>query len=293
MNLAVFQLFKNEVEKVAAPPLHLLYRRPLHTALAGAGLGAAYGAATAEDGDRIGGTLRGALGGAVVGGAGASAGRAMRDTQLLAKRPLTALETVKGTGKRLGEGVVQGVKRQLHGLSGAYANPAETGIQSSHLAKRREALVRARAADEGVRSSGKALKSEIANIRAAGRQGDESLAAGTTSLPGVIRGLAGPARAHTARVLGREITGRGGLLSLGGALGIGLPIVSGAADIAQGDESATGGRSLAQKVVGTGTNVGVGALTAGMPFMAGQLVSGTADALGQIVTRPKRREVTP
>ena len=301
MKLDAIKAFRSALEKEASPFRavgRFLSESPMRTALLGAGVGAAGGALTAQPGEGAEGALRGAIGGAVLGGTVGGAGRAFRDTRLLANRPLGLGETIAETGRRLGHGLEQGVKRQIHGLTGAYADPAQTGIRSSHTAAQRVRLLEARARDQlrganpdqaaKIRS---ALAESIAAAQEEGRQGDAALRAGVTSLPGVVRGLAGPNRLETLKALGREATGHGGLLSLGGTLGVGLPVVSGAADIAAGDESAAGGRSLAQKVVGAGTNVGVGALTSGMPFLSGMAITGAADTLGQALARPKLREV--
>lgn len=301
MKLDAIKAFRSALEKEASPFRavgRFLSESPMRTALLGAGVGAAGGALTAQPGEGAEGALRGAVGGAALGGTVGGAGRAFRDTRLLANRPLGLGETIVETGRRLGHGLERGVKRQIHGLTGAYADPAQTGIRSSHTAAQRVKLLGARARDQlrgaspdqaaKIRS---ALAKSVAAAQEEGRQGDAALRAGVTSLPGVVRGLAGPNRLETLKALGREATGHGGLLSLSGTLGVGLPVVSGAADIAAGDESAVGGRSLAQKVVGAGTNVGVGALTSGMPFLSGMAITGAADTLGQALARPKLREV--
>lgn len=304
MKLEAIQAFRSALEKEASPLRALgryLTESPARTALIGAGVGAVGGAAMAQPGEGVEGALRGAVGGAAAGGLAGGTGRALRDTRLLAGRPLGVGETVLETGRRFGRNVEQGVKRQIHGLTGAYADPAQTGIRSSHTAAEHVKLLRARAKDQAQGASPQkakqiqlALEKSVAAAQADGRQGDVALRAGVTSLPGVVRGLAGPRRLQTLKALGSEMTGPSGLLSAGGALGVGLPVASGVADIAAGDESSVGGRSLPQKVMGMGTNVGVGALTSGMPFLSGVAVNGTVDALGQAIVRPKlKREVAP
>lgn len=302
MNRETFHAFSDEIEKLAAMPASLvragrfLSESPGRTALLGAGLGAAAGAATADEGDRLHGALRGALGGAAVGGAAGGAGRAYRDTHLLSPTPLSTGQAIAGTAKRLGEGVVRFGKRQIHGLTGAFADPAQTGIRSSVEAARKTDLVQKRLADrlKDVSDPAKAQKlreaahSEVSRLKEWGEQGDRALKAGVTSLPGVVRGLATKGkRLETVKALGHEMTGGGGLMSMGGALGVGLPLATGAADLARGDESAQGGRTLAQKAVNVGTNVGMGALTAGMPFGAQMIAGSAADALGQRLVTPR------
>jgi hypothetical protein len=300
MKLETLHAFRDEIEKSAAMPASLvragrfLSESPGRTALIGAGVGALGGAATADEGDRLHGALRGALGGAAVGGAVGGAGRAYRDTHLLSKQPLSTGEAVVGTVKRLGEGAVRFGKRQIHGLTGAYADPAQTGIRSSVEAARRSELVEKRLADrlKDVADPAHAQKlregaqKELHGLKEWGQQGDAALKAGVTSIPGVARGLATKGkRVETLKALGHEMTGGGGLMSVGGALGVGLPAATGVADLARGDESAQGGRTIRQKAVGLGTNLGVGALTAGMPFGAQLVASSAADAVGQRLAR--------
>jgi len=303
MNSDMFSAFRDELEKCAAPPLlaqagHFLRQSPLRTAAIGAGVGALAGAAANPE-DRLGGARRGALLGGAVGGIGAGAARAARDTQLLAGRPLSAMETVTGTAKRFGEGGAAFVRRQVHGLTGAYADPAKTRIRSSVEAARRQNLLDARLGDD-LRMARNPQRAEAIKQRAAqeaaslkewGEGGDRALKAGITSAPGVVKGLAGKNRKETLSALKDEVLGgRGGgrkaqAMALG--LGVGLPAVSGLYDISKGDESAAGGRTVGQKAMNLATNVGVGTLTMGMPFGAQMITSSAADALGQKLVSPR------
>lgn len=303
MNIETLSAFRDELEKLAVPAAlvragRFLSESPARTALLGAGAGAVGGAASSGEGDRLGGAVRGALGGAALGGAVGGAGRAYRDTHLLSNTPLTAGQAVLGTAKRLGEGVKRFGRRQIHGLTGAYADPAATGIRSSHVAKEQANLLEKRLADrlkdvkdplhaEKLREG---VKKQIEGVHAEGAAGDAALKAGITSLPGVVRGLASKdRRAGTVKALGHAMTGGAGLMSVGGALGVGLPAAVGVHDLSRGDESATGGRTIAQKAMNLGTNVGVGALTGGLPLGAQMLVGSAADAAGQKLVSPKWR----
>jgi len=91
---------------------------------------------------------------------------------------------------------------------------------------------------------------------------------GVTSLPGLARGLASRPR-ETLHAVGQEALSGGAATGLG--LGVGLPLALAAPDLARGDESAKGGRSLRQKAVGLGAQVAGGALTAGVPVIPGAL----------------------
>lgn len=98
----------------------------------------------------------------------------------------------------------------------------------------------------------------------------ESVRAGITNLPGIAKGLVRQPK-ETLKAVGREALsgGRTGL-----ALGVGVPVALAAPDLAHGDESAQGGRSLRQKVVNLGSGIVGGTLTAGVPVVP-QLIGST------------------
>jgi hypothetical protein len=97
-----------------------------------------------------------------------------------------------------------------------------------------------------------------------GLRGDDALRAGITNVPGVVRGLA-TRPGETAKALKNEMLAGGGMGA--GAVAVGLPLALAAPDLARGDESATGGRTMRQKLVNTGSGLVGGALTAGMPII--------------------------
>lgn len=304
MNSNIFSAFCDEVEKQAAPSsleraVHFLRQSPMRTAAIGAGAGALTGAAANPE-DRWGGAMRGATVGGAIGGAGAGVARAARDTQLLAGRPLSALETATGTARRLGEGTAAFFRRQAHGLTGAYADPMKTRIRSSAEAARQQKVLDARLKDD-LRMARTPEQAEAIKQRAVaaaeslklwGEAGDRALKAGITSVPGLAKGLTGKNRKETLATLKEEVMGgRGasaGSKALALGLGVGLPVVGGVSDIARGDESAVGGRTVGQKAVNLATNVGLGTLTMGMPFGAQMITGMGVDALGQRLTAPRR-----
>jgi hypothetical protein len=239
------------------------------------------------------------LGGAV-GGIGAGAARAARDTQLLAGKPLTAGQTAVETAKRLGSGAAAFGKRQVHGLTGAFSDPTKTRIRSSVEAARQQKVLDARLVDDlrfarnpehAAKIRGRADAARD-SLKEWGEGGDRALAAGITSAPGIIRGLASKkTRGETLGALKDEVMGGRGAGGTGRAaalgLGVGLPVVAGIHDISKGDESAQGGRTVGQKAMNLATNVGVGALTMGMPIGAQMVTSSAADALGQKLVSPR------
>lgn len=304
MNIDTFIAFCDELEKAAAPSVlgsagHYLRQSPLRTALMGAGAGAAGGAALNSE-DRMSGALYGAALGGAVGGAGSGVARVARDTELLAGRKLTAKELASGTAKRISEGAKALVKRQVHGLTGAYADPAKSRIRSSVEAARRKELLEARLLDDLAHAKNPAhaekIKAKAEKARKSlaewGAAGDRALKSGITSLPGVAKGLAkSKTRKETLGAIKDEMIGgpgSGGLARAGMiGVGIGLPGAAGVADIAKGDESAQGGRTVGQKAMNLATNLGVGTLTIGLPIGSQMIASTGADILGQKLVSPR------
>lgn len=305
MNRHTFTAFCDELQKSAAPSFlsqagHFLRQSPLRTAAIGAGVGAA-GGALANPEDRLGGAARGALLGGAAAGTAAGGARALRDTQLLAGKPLTTGQAVKETAKRVGADVAAFGKRQVHGLTGAFADPAKTRIRSSVEAARQQKIMDARLLDDLKFAKNPEHAAKIKQKADAARQslkewgegGDRALEAGITSAPGIVRGLAGKNRKQTLGALkdevmgGRGASGGGRALALG--MGVGLPAVAGIHDLSKGDESAQGGRTVGQKAMNLATNLGVGTLTMGMPIGSQMIASTAADALGQKLVSPKWR----
>lgn len=293
-----YDVFYEEVTKSATTARALtraarwLTDSPARTALVGAGVGAAHGAVTAGDEGVGAAALRGGLRGAAVGGAAGGLGRAYRDTRLL-DPSLSAGAAVGATAKRIGEGVKNFGKRQLHGFTGAYGDDAAAiGMRSSGEAKKRMSLESLRARDqvqhgEMTAKGLKKLKERQRSHREWGQAGDAALKAGITSLPGVAKGIATKPLA-TAKALGKDMVGGGGMQ--GAAMAVGLPLAIAAPDLARGDESAEGGRSIRQKLVGVGSGLAGGMLTAGVPVLP-QLVGGVAvdSAASRILGGSKQR----
>lgn len=94
--------------------------------------------------------------------------------------------------------------------------------------------------------------------------------AGITNLPGLARGLSQRPK-ETLKAVGREALSGG---KAGLAFGVGVPVALSVPDLAHGDESAYGGRTMRQKVVNLGSGIVGGTLTAGVPFVP-QLVGST------------------
>jgi len=238
---------------------------PTRTALLGAGVGAAHGYATRGEGESgSSAALRGGLRGAAIGGGAGLLGRRYQDTRLL-DPSLSGGQAIGATAKSIGRSVKNFGARQLHGLTGAYADRAgDIGLRSSATAEKEIDLLRRRAASKTMTpAAASSLEAQIASARSAGQHGDAALAAGITSVPGVARGLT-TAPGRTLRAMGSEIMSGG---RTGAMLGVGLPVAMSVPDLARGDESATGGRSMRQKLVGLGSGVTAGALTSGLPVI--------------------------
>jgi hypothetical protein len=302
MDLHTLRAFRGELEKRANALTavqrvgRFVSQSPARTALmggaAGAVAGGVRGAVEAPGGEglrgAVGGALTGGVAGAALGGGVGHAGRAYRDTHLLSKTPLSATQAIAGTAQRFGAGVKQFAKRQVHGITGRYADPTHTGLASTATSAKKIDLLERRLQDElqharpdKAQALRKAHSEEVAALREHGERGDAALRGGVTSIPGVAKGLWNKeTRGETAKQLWHANTG-GKLLSMGGAAGVGLPVAFGAYDLSKGDESSTGGRTVGQKLVNVGTNVGVGALTAGLPVGAQMLTGMAADAAGQ------------
>jgi hypothetical protein len=292
MTPRMFRLFCEEIEKVAAPMGGLvraarwLSDSPSRTALITGAAGAAHGAyrERQEGGSGVGGALRGGAQGAALGGAAAGVGRAYRDTRLL-NPTLGAGQAITATAQRMGQGVKRFGQRQWHGLTGAYATqPGEIGLRSGATAKQKIHLERLRLEDrlrgaspeQRLRLHEKSMGRRGA-LREEGQRGDRALAAGVTSLPGIARGIVTQPKA-TARALWQEA---GGGSPLGAALMFGVPTALAAPDLLRGDESATGGRTKTQKVLGLGATLATGAAIGGLPIIPQTLAGVGLDTVGQ------------
>lgn len=260
---------------------------PHRAAVLGAGVGATQGVMNRGDDGSITAALRGGLRGAAVGGAAGGLGRMHRDTRLL-NPTLGQGQAVGETAKRIGGAAKRFGQRQLHGLTGAYSStPGAIGMRGSEQAAKELRLHHRRILDETAHGASpkrlKALGEKLKDIESQGHAGDAATKAGITSLPGVAKGMATKPIA-TAKALGRTMIGGSGT---GAAIAVGLPLAIAAPDLARGDESSRGGRSVKQKLFGVGSGLAGGMLTAGVPVIP-QLVGGTAvDAAATFLTKKR------
>ncbi len=229
--------FSEESAKIATLPVGLLSR--MGAGLMGLGraavanptaAGAVLGAGTGAVGGAVAGGPGNRLRGAALGAAGGAAGGALLGRSNFGKR-------------------------QVHGLTGAFANTAEE------------------AAAIGLDATAHAQ--------------------GISSIPGIARGLANSStRATTAKNLGSFMLHGG---APGGSMGqrafnytmAGLPLAMAAPGLMRGDESATGGQTRTQKVVNLGLNTAGSVLTAGMPIVPQIMGSMGVGALAEKITRPR------
>lgn len=258
-------------------------------ALAGAGIGAVTGAVRAEDPSQRGAAaFRGALAGGALGGAAGRFGRGVRDNQLLSPG-LSTGGAVRQTLGDAGTAVKDFGKRQIHGFTGAYKDQlGNIGMASTANSNKKIHLERLRTADRVNNMGAKGdlatpmerLKSRItgkeaptraqaaasklegfeSGLREEGIIGDQAIRAGITSIPGVAKGLVTNPR-QTGKAMWDSSMGGS---PVGAAMMVGAPVAFAAPDIAKGDESATGGLTVGQKLTRLGTEVGTGIATGGM-----------------------------
>lgn len=260
----------------------------------GAGIGGAAGAMSADEGNRVSGAIHGALRGGAIGGLGAGVGRAYRDTRLLAaskNQPLSAMGAVVPTAQRLGRQAMNFGKRQWYGATGM-GNPDDIRMAGNATSARKARLLDLRAADEMAHAPSLEAKEKLRQnaqsaVKSELESGQRSQAlqdAGVTNVPGMAKALWDPQKRRMAlRAMGRTMAdGPGGI-----GLSVGLPVAFSAPELLRGDESAQGGKSMTQKVVGLGANLATGAAFGGMPIVP-QLALGTAADMGvQRAFRPR------
>lgn len=225
--------------------------------------------------------LTGALRGGALAGGAAALGRGYRDTRLL-NPAMGAGSAVVGTAKRIGGGLANFGKRQIHGLTGAFDRDA-IGMAGNASAAKKVDLLGRRTADElkhapTARHAGiqKAHDAAVKGTLEEGR-GSQALAdAGITTLPGIAKSLSSSKTRGTAlRAMGKSVTdGSGGV-----AMSLGVPLAMAAPSLAKGDETATGGMSMGKKVRNIGINAATGAAFGGLPIIP-QLATGIATDYG-------------
>lgn len=249
-----------------------LTKSPTRTALIGAGIGAAAnGLRETRPGETRGqAMLRGGLQGGAIAGGASMLGRGYRDARLL-NPGSSALGGVGHTLSRMGEGTSRFVKRQIHGVTGAFEHDS-IGMMGNARAAEKANLMKLRMADElkhapSARHAGivKSHQSDISGVLDEGRRAQDLADAGVTTLPGMAKSLwKKDTRGRALRAMGKTVTdGPGGV-----AMSLGVPVALAAPSLVKGDESAQGGLSKFQKVRNLGVNVGTGMAFGGLPLVA-------------------------
>lgn len=254
-------------------------------AVAGGLVGAGAGALSAPEGsstfDRIERAGRMGLTGAAIGGGAGAVARKARDIQLLNPGLHTSKSLAKATLGEMGTDVANVARRQLHGLTG-YADEAAQdamNLRGKVPAAREAHLARLRGVDQGL--TAEQIKATVDPIMQRGAQGDAARRAGITTVPGTIRGVWNDPKG-TAKALYNDILPPGSSAwdkALTGMGYVGLPVGMAGLDIARGDESDQGGRTLGRKILGHTANIAGSALTAGLPIGSGMLAQEAVNRL--------------
>lgn len=246
----------------------------MRTGLMGAGVGAAGGAvsgAASEDGSAVGGALRGALVGGALGAGGGAVARSAQNAKLL-NPSLTNTQALGQVGKNIGQGLKDFGTRQVHGLTGLKGDSVRDTVhrkatRSRQLLKARLNKDLAGASPEQRAKLLEQYKKDMASVRSNHARDMGALDAGITSLPGIAKGLVRDPKA-TAKAMWDRSTGG---TRTGAAMTVGLPAAFTAPELLKGDESATGGKSIGQKLVNVGTAMGAGVATGGLGFIPGMV----------------------
>ncbi len=268
----------------------------------GAGLGAAAGVgreALREPGERnyLAAAGRGAVLGGVLGGAGGGLARATHDTMLLRPELRGVGEVAKATASRMGEGASNFAQRQLHGLTGfGSKDPAyldRIGMAGSQTSMAKNRLLNLRAENLATHSPAKATQifdeaaDHMRGVAQEGAVGDRMRSLGMTSAPGAMKAMATNPR-QASKAIWDQLRSGG---KAGVALGVGLPAAMTVSSLARGDESATGGQTVGEKVLRGGANIGGGLLFGGLPLVsnmvAGGLTEAAAGRVGRALTPPR------
>lgn len=244
--------------------------------------------------------MGGAVAGGLAGGAVGGFGRGMLDTRLLAGKPLTDMQAAGGTLRRMGTGLTNFAKRQVHGVTGHF-DPNEIGMAGNRTSATRVELLNKRKAHELSRAAPKAhagieeqYGKEIAGELKSGRESQRLQDAGVQSLHGIGKALATPGRRGEAfKAMGRSLVYGSG----GPTMALAAPALMYGPSLARGDETDIGGQSVGQKVRGLGFNLASGAALGGLPIMT-QMVAGTgidaaARRLGSLRRRPTPTPLLP
>ena len=254
-------------------------------ALVGAGREAMRKTQPGEKKHYLGAAARGAALGGVAGVGAGALGRGMADTRLLqqaAGKNVTAGSVIGGTAKRIGTGIKDFAGRQAHGFTGKFE-----GSMVNPLKRKAQVMDLRAAADIGKKGkglnvfAGKSMKGNMARGELAHRQ--NAMKSGVTSLTGIAKGMKDPKR--LAKAMWSEGTGGGG--ALGATLGVGVPAAMAIPDLAKGDESDKGGRTVKQKLVRHGVGLGAGIATAGLPIIPQMMAGSVAEGVGSRISGEK------
>lgn len=219
----------------------------------------------------------GALRGGAVAGGAAALGRGFRDTKLLhaAARPNSApmsnWEAVKGTAQRVGGGLKNFGKRQIHGATGAF-DADQIGMAGNAAAAKKNQLLKLRMGDEmahakslpGKQKIEQRFNEQMKGVAEQGQVDQDYRRAGLQNLPSLGKALWNKeTRMPAIKAMGRSVAGSPGTA----IMGVGLPLALSAPDIARGDESAQGGLTTGAKVRNLGINMATGTAFGQMPFL--------------------------
>lgn len=223
----------------------------------------------------LGAAVKGGLTGAAVGGTVGGVGRLSRDERLLhqyggllKRKPLGAGETAKRVVKRMGRNVKNFGERQVHGLTG-YRFKGDSGLPGKETLKRQLDVMRVRTIDALRKAPDKATKKQILEraskdtkeLMERAVEGQKLLDKGLTSAPGVAKGLVTKPKDTAKALLYERGKIRPGMAA--------LPLAFAAPELARGDESEYGGKTMGQKLINAGTDVGATFALRGLPILPG------------------------
>lgn len=248
--------------------------------LAGAGVGALGSMGAEALGHRrgpdeepknyLGAAIRGGIvGGALGAGSGAALG-AVRNVHL--DTGLRGAGLAKEVAARGAQGVANFGKRQFHGLTGwkPEGGAGSMGLAGNEMAEQSVRRMETRAAlGTGGHEAAQNLAKEVAGVRSSGHAAQEMYDRGLTSIPGAVQGLANDPKGSIKAMWG-HLRGGGGKLPL---IAAAAPAALAAPDILRGDESASGGRGMGEKLLHTAGGMGAGFLTGGIPIAPGILAN--------------------
>lgn len=258
-----------------------------------------------EDKNYLGAALHGAALGGAAGGALGHAGRTAKDLQLgfsgragaQVGKNLQGAQLAKETAKELGHQAKQFGQQQIHGFTGGGKGRAgEIGLKGKEWGARQTELLKARQAQELAGATPAAAAKikggyakKLKTVAEDAATGQSKIDTGVDNLAGVAKGLWN--KGTRGKTLG-AIKEHGIGASTGAKLmSVGIPGALTAADLAKGDESAQGGRSIGQKLVGGAVDMGTGVLTGGMgmlPSMAAYTAASTVADKAMGVGKPGR-----